>query len=44
MVNVKQNLSILFYLKRKKIDKAGKVPVYVRLTIDGLKDEMSLGF
>jgi hypothetical protein len=33
----------LFYLKRKKASSDGKVPVYVRITIDGLKDETSLG-
>jgi integrase len=44
MMNVKQNLSILFYLRRVKMDADGKVPVYVRLTIDGLKVNMSLGF
>jgi hypothetical protein len=43
MMNVKQNLSILFYLRRVKIDADGKIPVYVRLTIDGLKVNMSLG-
>lgn len=40
---VKQNLSILFYLKRKKMTEDGKAPVYVRVTIDGLEDEISLG-
>jgi integrase len=43
-MNVKQNLAILFYLKRVKIDKHGKIPIYVRLTIDGVKANMSLGF
>jgi hypothetical protein len=43
-MNVKQNLSILFYLKRVKIDKHDKIPVYVMLTTDGLKANMSLGF
>jgi len=32
-----------FYLKRQKIDKMGKIPVYVRVTIDGLQEEMSVG-
>jgi len=40
---VKQNLSILFYLKRKKITEDGKAPIYVRVTIDDLEDEISLG-
>ena len=42
-MNVKQKLSILFYLKRKKATKEGKNPIYVRLTIDGMVDEMSTG-
>lgn len=41
-MNVKQNLSILFYLKRKKMTTDGMVPIYCRLTIDGLQDEISL--
>lgn len=41
---VKQNLSILFYHKKKKARKAdGKAPIYVRVTIDGLDDEISTG-
>src|SRR5688500_12786944 len=42
-MNVKQNLSVLFYLKRKKKSKDGKSPIYVRVTIDGLQDEISTG-
>ncbi len=41
---VSQKLSILFYLKRKKITSDGKIPLYVRVTIDGLKDEFSSGY
>ena len=41
---VKQNLSILFFLSRKRARKKdGKAPVYVRLTIDGLSDAISTG-
>src|SRR4051812_48195181 len=41
---VKQNLSILFFLSRKRARKKdGKAPVYVRLTIDGLNDTISTG-
>lgn len=43
-MHVKQKFSILFYLKRKKINKEGTIPVYVRVTIDGLKDEIAMGF
>lgn len=42
-MNLSQRLSILFYLKRKKVSKDGKIPIYVRVTIDGLEDEFSLG-
>lgn len=42
-MHVKQKLSILFYLKRKKATKEG-IPIYVRITVDGLQDEFSLGF
>ena len=41
---VKQNLSILFYHKKKKSRIAdSKAPIYVRVTIDGLDDEISTG-
>ncbi|HUB59974.1 MAG TPA: Arm DNA-binding domain-containing protein, partial [Puia sp.] len=42
-MHVKQHLSILFYLKRRKATKDGLIPIYVRLTIDGLQAEISLG-
>jgi integrase len=42
-MHVKQHLSILFYLKRRKINKGGMIPIYVRVTIDGLEAEISLG-
>ena len=34
-------LSILFYIKRKKEDQQGKVPVYMRITYDGKRAEIS---
>lgn len=43
-MNFKQKLSILFYLKGSKKSCDGKVPVYIRITIDGLAEEISLGF
>lgn len=43
-MNVRQNLSVLFYLKRKKITNDGRVPIYVRITVDGLRDEFSFGY
>ena len=42
-MHVKQHLSILFYLKRRKANKAGMIPIYVRISIDGLQAEISLG-
>lgn len=38
---VKQRFSLLFYLKRSKQNEEGS-PIYVRITIDGLRDELSL--
>lgn len=43
-MNVRQNLSVLFYLKRKKITADKKIPIYVRITIDGLRDEFAFGY
>ena len=40
---VKQNYSLLFYRKMKKMNSQGMVPIYCRLTIDGLRDEISTG-
>jgi len=40
---VNQRLSILLFLKRKKIAKDGKIPIYVRITIDGKSCELALG-
>lgn len=42
-MKVKQSLSILFYLFRQKKNKDGRVPIYVRITIDGDEAETSLG-
>ena len=42
-MQVYQNLSILFYRKRKKADKQGYMPVYCRVTIDGQENEFSTG-
>ena len=42
-MNVKQKLSILFYLRKYKVGNDGKSPLYARVTIDGLKDEISTG-
>ena len=34
-------LSILFSLKRSKEDKAGEVPIYLRITVNGKRAEIS---
>jgi integrase len=40
-MQVNQSLSILFYRKTKKLNKKGLLPLYCRLTIDGIDDEIS---
>jgi site-specific recombinase XerD len=40
---VKQKLSILVLPKWKKTDSKGMTPIYLRITIDGLEDELSVG-
>ena len=40
---VKQKLSIPVLPKWKKTDSDDKAPVYLRITIDGLRDELSIG-
>ncbi|OQP49290.1 hypothetical protein A4H97_28515 [Niastella yeongjuensis] len=42
-MQVNQSLSILFYRKTKKLNKKGLLPLYCRVTIDGLSDEISTG-
>lgn len=38
---VKQDCKILFYRKLKSANQDGLVPLYVRITIDGVRDEIS---
>jgi site-specific recombinase XerD len=40
-MQVNQSLSILFYRKTPKLNKKGLLPLYCRVTIDGLDDEIS---
>ena len=42
-MQVNQSLSILFYRKTKKLNKKGLLPLYCRITIDGLEEEISTG-
>lgn len=37
-----KTLSILFYLKKAKEDRNGLVPIYLRITVDGQRAEMSI--
>ncbi len=37
-----KTLGILFYVKRAKIDDNGKAPIYVRITVDGIRSELSI--
>lgn len=39
-----QKLSVLFWLFRAKKSKDGSIPVYYRITIDGLSKDFSLGY
>jgi hypothetical protein len=39
----RQNLCVLFWLRKSKADENGLAPVYVRLTIEGSRIEFSLG-
>lgn len=39
---MKQTLSILFYLKKAKTDNNGLAPIYLRLTVDGKRAEISV--
>ena len=38
-----KSLSLMVFLKKQKKDSRGDVPLYVRLTADGAKDDFSLG-
>jgi hypothetical protein len=42
-MKVNEDLSILFWLKREKKTKGGLVPIYVRITINGDRDNFSSG-
>lgn len=35
------NFSVLFYLKKSRINEAGEVPIYLRITVNGMRMEQS---
>lgn len=37
-----KTLGILFYIKRAKIDNQGKAPIYLRITVDGMRSEIAV--
>jgi site-specific recombinase XerD len=37
-----KTLGILFYVKKAKMDESGKAPIYVRITVDGIRSELSI--
>jgi len=41
-MNERQTLSILFYLRRDKSKSKTKVPIYLRITINGKRAEMAI--
>ena len=43
-MQVKQRLSILFFLKRKRKGVDQDACIYIRITVDGLKEELSMSF
>jgi site-specific recombinase XerD len=42
-MKINEELSILFWLKRTKTTKDGRVPIYVRITVNGDRDNFSSG-
>jgi site-specific recombinase XerD len=41
--NMKTNFSLLFYMKRQKNYKLGPAPIYMRITVNGKRSEMTTG-
>lgn len=37
-----KTFGLLFYVKRSKIDDSGKAPIYLRITVDGQRTELSI--
>ncbi len=42
-MKINEHLSILFFLSKKKASKDGKAPIWARITVDGGRNEFSLG-
>ena len=38
-----KNLNLLFYLKKSRVNKNNEAPIYLRLTVDGKRAEISTG-
>ena len=36
-----KTFGLLFYLKKSKVDAQGKCPIYLRITVDGKRTEIS---
>ncbi len=42
MENKKQTFSILFYIVKSKQNEKGEAPIYARITVDGIRNELSI--
>lgn len=40
-IRMQYDLSILFFLKKGQIDKKGEIPIYLRITVNGERAEIS---
>ena len=40
---MKTNFSLLFYLKKQKVYASGPMPIYMRITVNGKRAEVSAG-
>ena len=40
---LEKNFSLLFYLKKQKNYLTGPMPIYMRVTVDGIPKEISIG-
>lgn len=42
-MKINEELSVLFWLKKTKMTKEGLIPIWVRITIKGIREEFSSG-